>query len=156
AAGRSRIRLLKTSTALSWQVREPRLRRPIETVDVRPDAARGDESRELSRSAYAANPTHRRYDMLLEGKNAVIYGAGGSIGGAVARAFAREGAAGYLAGRALQSLEKVAHQVRAAGGAADTARLDALDEHQVDAHAEAVPAKAGSIDISVNLISQGD
>jgi 3-oxoacyl-[acyl-carrier protein] reductase len=94
--------------------------------------------------------------MLLEGKNAVIYGAGGSIGGAIARAFAREGAAVYLAGRTLQSLEKVADQVRSAGGAADTAQLDALDEHQVDAHAEAVAAKAGSIDISVNLISQGD
>ena len=30
--------------------------------------------------------------MLLENKNAVVYGAGGSIGGVVARAFAREGA----------------------------------------------------------------
>jgi NAD(P)-dependent dehydrogenase (short-subunit alcohol dehydrogenase family) len=29
--------------------------------------------------------------MLLENKNAVIYGGGGAIGGAVARAFAREG-----------------------------------------------------------------
>jgi NAD(P)-dependent dehydrogenase (short-subunit alcohol dehydrogenase family) len=94
--------------------------------------------------------------MLLEGKNAVIYGAGGSIGGAIARAFAREGAAVYLAGRTLESVEKVADQVRSAGGAADTAQLDALDEHQVDAHAEAVAAKAGGIDISVNLISQGD
>ncbi len=84
--------------------------------------------------------------MLLEGKNAVIYGAGGSIGGAIARAFAREGAAVYLAGRTLESLEKVADQVRSAGGAADTAQLDALDEHQVDAHAEAVAAKAGGID----------
>ena len=37
--------------------------------------------------------------MLLEGRNAVIYGAGGAIGGAVARAFAREGASLHLAGR---------------------------------------------------------
>lgn len=43
--------------------------------------------------------------MLLEGRNAVIYGGGGSIGGAVARAFAREGARGFLAGLTLESLE---------------------------------------------------
>jgi 3-oxoacyl-[acyl-carrier protein] reductase len=46
--------------------------------------------------------------MLLENKNAVIYGGGGAIGGAVARAFAREGARLFLAGRTLQSLEEVA------------------------------------------------
>lgn len=45
--------------------------------------------------------------MLLEGKNAVIYGGGGSIGGAVASAFAREGARVHLAGRTLQKLEAV-------------------------------------------------
>jgi NAD(P)-dependent dehydrogenase (short-subunit alcohol dehydrogenase family) len=37
--------------------------------------------------------------MLLQGKNAVIHGGGGAIGGAVARAFAREGARVHLAGR---------------------------------------------------------
>jgi 3-oxoacyl-[acyl-carrier protein] reductase len=46
--------------------------------------------------------------MLLKNKNAVIYGGGGAIGGAVARAFAREGARVFLAGRTLQSLEEVA------------------------------------------------
>jgi NAD(P)-dependent dehydrogenase (short-subunit alcohol dehydrogenase family) len=45
--------------------------------------------------------------MLLENKNAVIYGAGGSIGGAVARSFAGEGARVFLAGRTLESLEEV-------------------------------------------------
>ena len=46
--------------------------------------------------------------MLLKNKNAVIYGGGGAIGGAVARVFAREGARVFLAGRTLQSLEEVA------------------------------------------------
>jgi 3-oxoacyl-[acyl-carrier protein] reductase len=46
--------------------------------------------------------------MLLENKNAVIYGAGGSIGGAVARVFAREGARVFLAGRTRENLETVA------------------------------------------------
>ena len=54
--------------------------------------------------------------MLLNKKNAVIYGGGGAIGGAVARAFAREGARVFLAGRSPEKLELVARQIRAAGG----------------------------------------
>jgi 3-oxoacyl-[acyl-carrier protein] reductase len=91
--------------------------------------------------------------LLLEGKNAVIYGGGGSIGGAVARAFAREGARVHLAGRTLEALEAVARDIRFAGGAAETAQLDALDEAAVDQHADAVAARAGGIDVSFNLIS---
>jgi NAD(P)-dependent dehydrogenase (short-subunit alcohol dehydrogenase family) len=102
------------------------------------------------------NPTDRRLRLLLESKNAVIYGGGGSIGGAVARAFAREGAKVHLAGRTLDSLEKVAEEIRSAGGVADTAQVDALDEAAVDRHADALAASAGSIDISFNLISHGD
>jgi 3-oxoacyl-[acyl-carrier protein] reductase len=45
--------------------------------------------------------------VLLENKRAVIYGGGGSIGGAVARAFAREGASVFLASRSLETLEDV-------------------------------------------------
>jgi 3-oxoacyl-[acyl-carrier protein] reductase len=94
--------------------------------------------------------------MLLAGKNAIIYGGGGRIGGAVARAFAREGATVHLAGRTLDRLEQVAGQIRAAGGTAETATLDALDQTAVEAHADAVAARHGSIDISFNLISHGD
>lgn len=93
---------------------------------------------------------------LLQGKNAVIYGAGGAIGGAVARAFAREGARVFLAGRTLARLDEVAGEVRAAGGLAETARVDALDEAEVEEHADAVVADAGGIDVSFNLISYGD
>ena len=91
--------------------------------------------------------------MLLENKNAVIYGAGGSIGGAVARAFAREGAKVFLAGRTEAKLKAVADEIRAAGRQAETAVVDALDEEAVDRHADAVVAEAGSLDISFNLIS---
>jgi 3-oxoacyl-[acyl-carrier protein] reductase len=94
--------------------------------------------------------------MLLEGKNAVIYGGGGAIGGAVARAFAREGAKVHLAGRTRERLDKVAEDIRAAGGMAETAQVDALDEAAVDDHADAVAASAGGIDISFNLITHGD
>src|SRR5438445_419942 len=94
--------------------------------------------------------------MLLEGKNAIIYGGSGSIGGAVARAFAHEGARVFLAGRTLTTLEKVADEIRAAGGAAETAAVDALDADAVDTHADAVAAQAGSIDVSFNVISDDD
>jgi 3-oxoacyl-[acyl-carrier protein] reductase len=93
--------------------------------------------------------------MLLEGKNAVIYG-GGAIGGAVARTFAREGARVFLAGRAPEKLERVAADIRGAGGAIDVAQVDALDQRMVDDHADAVVAAAGGLDISFNLISHGD
>ena len=94
--------------------------------------------------------------MLLEDKNAVIYGAGGAIGGAVDRAFAREGATVFLAGRTLTRLEEVAEEIRSAGGIAETAQVNALDEKAVDEHADAVAANAGGIDISFNLISHGE
>lgn len=94
--------------------------------------------------------------MLLEGKNAIIYGAGGDIGGAVARTFAREGASVFLVGRTRASLEAVAEAIRADGGTAEVAELDALDEAAVDEHARGVAAQAGSLDVSFNLISRGD
>jgi 3-oxoacyl-[acyl-carrier protein] reductase len=94
--------------------------------------------------------------MLLADKNAVIYGGGGAVGGAVARAFAREGARVFLAGRTLAKLEQVAQEIRAAGGAAETAEVDALDGQAVDRHADAVAAAAGGLDVSFNLITHGD
>jgi len=89
--------------------------------------------------------------MLLENRNAVIYGAGGSIGSAVARALAREGAKVHLTGRTLESLEEMAEEIRSSGGVAETAQVNAIDEH-----ADAVAASAGGIDVSFNLISYGD
>jgi 3-oxoacyl-[acyl-carrier protein] reductase len=94
--------------------------------------------------------------MLLSNKVAVIYGAGGPIGGAVARAFAREGARVFLAGRTKAKLDTVADEIRSNGGVADTAVVNALDEQAVDAYVDAVVEQAGSIDISFNLISYGD
>ncbi len=93
--------------------------------------------------------------MLLGSKVAVIYG-GGVISEAVATAFAREGARVFLAGRNQGRLEHVAAAAGATGGRAETAVLDALDERAVDDHAALVVATAGSIDVSMNLISIDD
>lgn len=91
--------------------------------------------------------------LLLEGKSAVIYGGGGAIGGATARVFAREGARVFIAGRTQAKLDAVARDIAAAGGTAQTARVDVLDQQAVEQHADAVAAAAGGIDIALNAVS---
>ena len=90
--------------------------------------------------------------MGLESKTAVIYGASGGIGAAVAQAFAREGARVFLTGRTPAKLEPVAKAIRAAGGQAEAAQVDALDEQAIDRHLDDVTAKTGGIDISFNAV----
>src|SRR5215468_8768809 len=90
--------------------------------------------------------------MLLKDKVALIYGGGGDIGGAVARAFAREGAKLFLAGRHRALVQAVAKEIVAAGGSAEGAEVDALDEQAVDKHLQSVIDKAGRVDISFNAI----
>lgn len=94
--------------------------------------------------------------MLLENKVAMIYGAGGAIGGAVARAYARQGAKVFLAGLTRSKLDKLADEIRSNGGEVHTSVVDALDEGVVNAYVDAVVEQAGYIDISFNLIGIGD
>jgi NAD(P)-dependent dehydrogenase (short-subunit alcohol dehydrogenase family) len=94
--------------------------------------------------------------MLLEKKNAVIYGAGGAIGSAVAHAFARDGAKVFLAGRTLAPIQAVASQIARDGGSAEAARVDALDEQAVERHIGDVARKARRIDILFNAIGMED
>src|SRR4051794_29150405 len=90
--------------------------------------------------------------MLLKDKNAVIYGAGGSIGSTVARAFARDGARVFLAGRTLSKLEAVAEEIAAAGGMAEAAEVDAFDQQSIEQHLAGIVEKVGSIDVSFNAV----
>jgi NAD(P)-dependent dehydrogenase (short-subunit alcohol dehydrogenase family) len=90
--------------------------------------------------------------MLLKDKVAVIYGAGGAIGGAVARAFASEGATLFLTGRHLAPVQAVAKDIVAAGGSAEAAEVDALDEQAIDKHLQSLIEKAGRVDISFNAV----
>jgi NAD(P)-dependent dehydrogenase (short-subunit alcohol dehydrogenase family) len=94
--------------------------------------------------------------MLLSRKTAVIYGAGGGIGTAVAHAFAREGARLFLAGRTLGKVRAVADEITAARGTAEAAQVDAHDERAVERHLESVTREAVAIDILFNAIGMED
>jgi NAD(P)-dependent dehydrogenase (short-subunit alcohol dehydrogenase family) len=94
--------------------------------------------------------------MMLKDKVAVIYGAGGAIGAAVAHAFGSEGAKLFLTGHKLAPVEAVAKDIVSAGGSADAAAVDALDEQAVDKHLQSVIDKAGRVDISFNAVGIPD
>src|SRR5262249_10952015 len=94
--------------------------------------------------------------MLLQNKVAVIYGGGGSIGSAVARAFGREGARLFLTGRLRAPVDAVAEDIVAAGGTAEAAEVDALDEKAIDQHLQSVIDKAGRVDVSFNAVGIPD
>lgn len=94
--------------------------------------------------------------MLLDQKTAIIYGASGAIGSAVARAYAREGANVHLAGRTEATLDAVAQRIRTEGGTAHVARVDVLDRAAVRRHASAVAAASGGIDVCFNATSNDD
>jgi NAD(P)-dependent dehydrogenase (short-subunit alcohol dehydrogenase family) len=91
--------------------------------------------------------------MMLKNKVAVIYGAGGAIGAAVARAFAAEGAMVFLTGHRRAAVEAVAKDI---GKSAEAAEVDALDEQGIDKHLQSVIDKAGRLDISFNTIAIAD
>jgi NAD(P)-dependent dehydrogenase (short-subunit alcohol dehydrogenase family) len=94
--------------------------------------------------------------MMLKDKVAVIYGAGGAIGGAVARAFASEGAEVFLTGRVKTPVEAIVEDIVAAGGSANAAEVDGLDEQAVDRHLQSVIDEAGRVDISFNAVGIPD
>ncbi|HEX9510058.1 MAG TPA: SDR family oxidoreductase [Puia sp.] len=90
--------------------------------------------------------------MILQNRNAIIYGAGGSMGGAVAKALAGAGAHVFLTGRNLSSVRKVADAILFAGGSAEVAQVDALDEKAINSHMDAVVQSAGTVHISFNAV----
>lgn len=94
--------------------------------------------------------------MLLQGKNAIIYGAGGSLGGAVASALATAGAHVFLTGHHIDSVEKTANNIESAGGKVSIHQVDARNEKSVNDHIHAVMHTAGSVDISFNAIGWQD
>ncbi|TMD66454.1 MAG: SDR family oxidoreductase, partial [Chloroflexi bacterium] len=89
---------------------------------------------------------------LLKNKRAVIFGAGGAVGTAVAREFAAQGATVFLSGRRLATIEQVAVDIQKDGGIAHAAEVDALDEQAVNAYLDRVVQEVGSIDILLNVM----
>lgn len=84
---------------------------------------------------------------LLQNKHAVIFGAGGAVGAAVAKEFAAQGATVFLSGRRFAAVEPVAASIQQDGGIALAAEVDALDERAVQAYLDRVAQEAGSIDM---------
>src|SRR5216683_6448045 len=118
---------------------------------------RADEFSRRSRRLRWVGVSTRAYnrkepEMILQDKVAVIYGAGGGIGSAVSRSFASEGAKVFLTGLHAASVEAVAKDIVSAGGSAEAAEVDALDEQAVDKHLQSVIDKAGRVDISFNAV----
>ena len=92
------------------------------------------------------------HTQLLTHKHAVIFGAGGAVGTAVAKEFAAQGATVFLSGRTLGAIEQVAQQIHKDGGIAYAAQVDALDEQAVQAYLDRVAKEGGSIDILLNTM----
>ncbi len=90
--------------------------------------------------------------MRLVNKNVVVYGGGGAMGGAVARAFAGDGAHVFLAGRTQSKLDAVAEEIVTAGGKAETAEIDAFDQKAVETHLDEMNEEVGTVDISFNAV----
>jgi NAD(P)-dependent dehydrogenase (short-subunit alcohol dehydrogenase family) len=88
----------------------------------------------------------------LQGKHALIFGAGGSFGSVVAGEFAAEGAEVFLSGRSSSSVDEVARQIARQGGVAHVAIIDAEDPDAVDGYIDSIALEAGSIDVVFNLI----
>lgn len=88
----------------------------------------------------------------MEGKVAVIYGAAGGVGTAIARAFSREGASVFLAGRTENKLNLIAQEIKSTGGVVDVSKVDALSPESVEAHLHKLVDETGKLDVSFNLI----
>jgi NAD(P)-dependent dehydrogenase (short-subunit alcohol dehydrogenase family) len=89
---------------------------------------------------------------ILKDKNAIVFGAGGSIGVAVAKEFAAEGAEIFLAGRTKSNVEEVAKEIIADGGRAHAAVIDAMDDVAVSQYIDDIAKRSGSIDIVFNAV----
>ena len=88
--------------------------------------------------------------MLLKGKTAIVYGGSGAVGGAVAKAYAREGAWVFLAARSGAPLDAVAEEIRAAGGKAEVTIVDARDPVSIERHLAEVADRGGPVKVMFN------
>jgi NAD(P)-dependent dehydrogenase (short-subunit alcohol dehydrogenase family) len=93
--------------------------------------------------------------MLLKDRTAIVYGGGGAVGGAVAKAFAREGARVFIAGHNETAMLGVADAIGSAGGRAEIGSVDATDPASIEAHLERVVGAAGPVKVMFNAVGWG-
>lgn len=89
------------------------------------------------------------YDM--NGKTAVITGAGGYIGSAVARALAADGVKAAVCDINTETAQKTVDAIRASGGTAECYAIDVTRSESVDAVFAAAAAVFGGVDISIHV-----
>ena len=94
--------------------------------------------------------TPSTHTSLLTHKHAIIFGASGAVGKAVAKEFAAQGATVFLSGRTLGAVEQVVQEIHQDGGVAYAAEVDALDKQAVHAYLARVAKEGRSIDILLN------
>ena len=94
--------------------------------------------------------------MLLSNRTAIVYGASGAVGGAVASAFAREGAHVVLAARRQAPLDQLRATLEQRGGKASALVVDAASAQQVEQHLAEVVARHGPVRLAFNAISWDD
>ncbi len=90
----------------------------------------------------------------LSGKSGAVFAATGAIAGAVARELAACGAQVHLSGRDGMAAQRVADEIVAAGGRATAAKVDALDEDQINRALDAAIEQGGKLDFVFNGIGQ--
>jgi NAD(P)-dependent dehydrogenase (short-subunit alcohol dehydrogenase family) len=88
----------------------------------------------------------------LKGKRALVFAAGGGIGGAVAREFAAQGAEVFLSGRSKAKVERLTTEIKTYGGRGHAAEVDALDQVAVERYVDEVARSAGTVDVVFNAI----
>lgn len=89
-------------------------------------------------------------DLGISGKTAVVFGAGGGLGGAIARALAAEGAKIAVADIDADAAQATVDAINGQGGIAKTLVWDLADLASIPGHIATVEAELGPIDILVN------
>lgn len=88
----------------------------------------------------------------LKDKVAVVFAASGEIAGAVARSFSQHGAKVYVTARNLDAVQALAQEIKANGERAEAAKVDALNETEIDNFLKKVVADNGQLDVVFNGI----
>src|SRR3954447_4402689 len=89
-------------------------------------------------------------DLGLKGKTALVLGAGGGLGGAIAATLAREGARVAIGDIDTSALERTAKEVSQVGSEALSLAWDLGDLAEIEQHVGAIEARFGPVDVLIN------